>query len=155
MPDRRSLRAHGVGSIPPQRNPTKSFSQIEDELKHTLGACKIIWLAEGQVADRKLPKVHRFIAFSLAAARGFQKGDTIFRVPAASYVNYFVSNNVVLIAKYGTVGMLDSHKQKDDKVRPQFVRLSPDRHVISLYTLGINRGGGIHCATRETLAATR
>ena len=84
------------------------------------------------------------------ARHGFQKGDTIFRIPAASYINFFVSNNVVLIPKYWESGMPDSQKQKDEEVREQFVRLFPGRQVISIYTRGINRGGGgIHCATRE------
>ncbi len=81
---------------------------------------------------------------------GFEKGDTVFRVPAASYVNYFVSNNVVLIPKYWKEGMPESQKRKDDEVRELFVKLFPGREVVSMYTLGINRGGGgIHCATRE------
>lgn len=81
---------------------------------------------------------------------GFQKGDTVFRVPAASYVNYFVTNNVVLIPKYWKAGMSDSQKLKDEEVRKLFVKLFPGRQVVSIYTLGINRGGGgIHCATRE------
>ncbi len=81
---------------------------------------------------------------------GFAKGDTVFRVPAASYVNYFVSNNVVLIPKYWKDGMPESQKRKDEEVRQTFARLFPGREVVSMYTLGINRGGGgIHCATRE------
>jgi agmatine deiminase len=81
---------------------------------------------------------------------GFQKGDTVFRMPAASYVNYFVSNDVVLIPKYWKNGMADSQKRKDEEVRQLFVKLFPGREVVSIYALGINRGGGgIHCATRE------
>ena len=220
-----------------QRNPTKTIPQIEQELKRTLGARKIIWLSQGLIEDRHFPnagpfyrnyfggganmhvdELARFVNDSIVilpyipaaekdkspvdasnysmleanakilqnartadgkrlaivripmpeierlkftlivddanlktySAHGFQKGDTIFRIPAASYVNYFVSNNVVLIPKYWKAGMPDSQKQKDEEVRLQFVRLFPGRQVISMYTLGINRGGGgIHCATRE------
>lgn len=226
-----------------QRNPTKTLSQIESELKRTLGARKIIWLSQGLIEDRHFPQdgpffrnyfggganmhvdeLARFVNDStvilpyiavgekdkspvealnhpileanakiLQNARtadgkrltivripmpeseqlkftlpvddsnvkslsrhGFQKGDTIFRMPAASYINYFVSNKVVLIPKYWKVGMPESQKQKDEEVRQQFARLFPDRQVISMYTLGINRGGGgIHCATRELPAAMR
>jgi len=220
-----------------QRNPTKTLAQIEGELQRTLGARKIIWLAQGLIEDRKLPQDAPFVKnyfggganmhvdelarfvndstvilpyiplaekdkspvdslnypmleanakilrnsrtadgkrltivrvpmpeieqlkFTLPvddtnlrtySRHGFQKGDTIFRVPAASYVNFFVSNKVVLIPKYWKVGMPDSQKQKDEAVRQQFARLFPDRQVMSMYTAGINRGGGgIHCATRE------
>ena len=81
---------------------------------------------------------------------GFKKGDTIYRVPAASYANFFVSNKVVLIPKYWKEGMPESQKQKDEEVRKTFVRLFPKRQVVQIFTLGINRGGGgIHCATNQ------
>jgi agmatine deiminase len=87
---------------------------------------------------------------------GFEPGDTIFRVPAASYINYFVSNDVVLIPKYWKPGMPKSQQDKDDDVQRTFTRLFPGRQVISMYTLGINRGGGgIHCATRDMPAGAR
>ena len=35
---------------------------------------------------------------------GFRKGHSVFRVPAASYMNYFVSTGVVLILKYWKSG---------------------------------------------------
>lgn len=81
---------------------------------------------------------------------GFKKGDTIYRVPAASYANFFVSNKVVLIPKYWKEGMPESQKQKDEEARKTFARFFPNRQVAQIFTLGINRGGGgIHCATRE------
>lgn len=81
---------------------------------------------------------------------GFKKGDTIYRVPAASYANFFVSNKVVLIPKYWKEGMPESQKQKDEEARKTFSDLFPNRKVIQIFTLGINRGGGgIHCATNQ------
>lgn len=81
---------------------------------------------------------------------GFIKGDTIYRIPAASYCNFFISNNVVLIPKYWKQGMPETQKQKDNEVRKIFGSLFPGRQVIQIYTLGVNRGGGgIHCMTHE------
>lgn len=81
---------------------------------------------------------------------GFEIGDTIYRVPAASYTNYFVSNKVVLIPKYWVEGMTKSQKQKDEEVKDIFEQLFPGREIIQIYTLSINRGGGgIHCMTHE------
>ncbi len=81
---------------------------------------------------------------------GLNKGDTIYRVPATSYCNFFVSNNVVLIPKYWKPGMSDSQRIKDEEVNKIFTQLFPDRKVIQIYTLTINRGGGgIHCMTHE------
>jgi agmatine deiminase len=81
---------------------------------------------------------------------GFKIGDTIHRVPAASYCNYFISNKVVLIQKYWTEGMSETQKQKDEEVREIFTQLFPDRKVIQIFARTVNRGGGgIHCMTHE------
>ena len=81
---------------------------------------------------------------------GFKEGDTIFRVPACSYLNYFVSNNIVLIPKYWQTGMHRSQKQKDKEAKKLFTKLFPDRKVIQIYAIGVNQGGGgIHCMTHE------
>jgi len=219
-----------------QRNPKKSLSEIEIELKRTLGARKIIWLEQGLIEDRRFPKsgpfyknyfggganMHidelcRFVDESTVVlpfipkedkdkspvdsinypmleanfkilqqaktangkklkiiripmpeieqlkytltveeadfrlkALGFKKGDTIHRIPAASYCNFFVSNKVVLIPKYWMPGMSDSQKQKDDEVYKVFTKLFPNRKIIQLFARTVNRGGGgIHCMTHE------
>ena len=81
---------------------------------------------------------------------GFGLGDTIHRVPAASYANYFVSNDVLLIPKYWKPGMIESQKEKDEEAKKIFTRLFPAKKIIQIYTLTINRGGGgIHCMTHE------
>lgn len=81
---------------------------------------------------------------------GLQKGDTIYRVPASSYCNFFISDKVVLISKYWKDGMPESQKQKDEEVRQVFIKLFPGRQIVQIYTLQVNRGGGgIHCMTHE------
>jgi agmatine deiminase len=81
---------------------------------------------------------------------GFKLGDTIHRVPAASYVNFFVSNKVVLMPKYWKPGMSPLQKQKDEAAKELLQKLFPERKVVQIYTLSINRGGGgIHCMTHE------
>jgi len=220
-----------------QRNPNKSILEIEDELKRTLGARKIIWLEDGLIEDRHFPnsgpfyknyfggganmhidELCRFVDEStvlllyislqdknkspvdslnypmleanfkilqnattadgkkLKIIRipipeiedlkytttieesdsirfkdfGFKTGDSIYRIPAASYCNYFISNKVVLIQKYWEPGMSDTQKQKDEEVKKIFTKLFPDREVIQIYSRTVNRGGGgIHCMTHE------
>jgi agmatine deiminase len=81
---------------------------------------------------------------------GFKAGDTIYRVPASSYVNYFVSNKTVLIPKYWKEGMPESQKRKDQVAKELLEKLFPERKVVQIYALSINRGGGgIHCMTYE------
>ncbi len=85
---------------------------------------------------------------------GFNVGDTIFRLPACSYMNFFLSNKVVLMPKYWKHGMSESQKQKDETAKQVMQRMFPNRKIIQIYTLPINRGGGgIHCMTHEQPAA--
>lgn len=220
-----------------QRNPKKTIPEIEDELKRTLGARKIIWLANGLIEDKQFPKSGPFyknyfggganmhvdelcrfvdettvvlpyisvedkdkspvdslnypmleanyailknattadgkklriiripmpeieqLKYSMTIGEsdykrfkdfGFKTGDTIHRIPAASYCNFFISNNVVLLQKYWEPGMTDTQKQKDDEVNTIFKQLFPNRQVIQIYSRTVNRGGGgIHCMTHE------
>lgn len=220
-----------------QRNPTKTLRQIEDELKRTLGAKKIIWIKDGLAEDKQYKELGPFyknyfggganmhidelcrfvnettvvlpyiseedknkspvdslnynmleanadilnnattsdgkkitvvrvpmpeielLKFTLTVdsssykrlkLHGFNIGDTIFRLPAASYCNYFVSNNVVLVQKYWKPGMPGSQRNKDEESRKIFEKLFPGRKVISIFTHSVNRGGGgIHCMTHE------
>ena len=220
-----------------QRNPNKSILEIEDELKRTLGARKIIWLEDGLIEDRQFPKFGPFyknyfggganrhvdelcrfvdestvllpyislkdknkspidslnypmletnfkilqnattadgkklkiiripipeieqLKYTIAIEEsdykrfkdfGSKKGDSIYRIPAASYCNYFVSNKVVLIQKYWKPGMSTTQKQKDEEVKKIFTTLFPNREIIQIYSRTVNRGGGgIHCMTHE------
>ncbi len=220
-----------------QRNPGKSILEIENELKRTLGARKIIWLKDGLIEDRIFPKFGPFyknyfggganmhidelcrfvdestvvlpyipiedkdkspvdslnypmleanlnilqdattangkklkiiripmpeieqLKFALTVTEnqaksfknfGLEKGDTIYRVPAASYCNFFISNKVVLIPKYWKPGMTETQKQKDEEVKNVFTKLFPDKQIIQIFTLQVNKGGGgIHCMTHE------
>lgn len=237
------IEANGAGTfmiikdMALQRNPNKSIPEIENELKRTLGARKIIWLEKGLVEDKHFPKFGPFyknyyggganmhidelcrfvdestvvlpyisekdknsspvdsinypmleanfkllqkattatgkkikiiripmpeieqLKFTLTVSEseakrfidfGLNKGDTIFRIPAASYCNFFVSNKIVLIPKYWKPGMSETQKQKDDEVRNVFTKLFPDKQIIQIFTLQVNRGGGgIHCMTHE------
>ena len=220
-----------------QRNPKKTIPEIEEELKRTLGARKIIWLNNGLIEDKRFPNFGPFyknyfggganmhvdelcrfvdettvvlpyilkkekdkspvdslnypmleanykilkkattadgkklkiiripmpeieqLKYSMAIEEsdlkqfkdlGFKTGDTIHRIPAASYCNYFISNKVVLIQKYWKHGMSETQKQKDEEVKKIFTQLFPDRQVIQIYSRSVNRGGGgIHCMTHE------
>lgn len=57
---------------------------------------------------------------------GFSEGDTIYRVPAASYLNFFISNDVVLVPKYWNAGLLESQRKKDEEAMNLFLHLFPD-----------------------------
>ncbi len=80
----------------------------------------------------------------------FANGDTVRITKAVSYMNFFISNDVVLSAKYWVDGMPESEKIKDEEVKKLLEQLFPERKIIQINPLAINRGGGgIHCATQQ------
>jgi len=74
-------------------------------------------------------------------------GDTLLRVPAASYMNYLVTNGVVLIPSYTAMG---SSKEKEAQVKAIFQKAFPKREIIFINAMQLNwSGGGIHCSTQQ------
>ena len=81
---------------------------------------------------------------------GPENGDTVRFVPAVSYLNFMVTNGVVLIAKYWKEGMPLREHEKDEEVRKIMEQAYPDRKIVQINPYQINRGGGgIHCATQQ------
>ena len=82
--------------------------------------------------------------------RGFEVGDEIHWVPAVSYLNFFVTNGVVLVPAYWRNGLPEREREKDELVRQTLQRLFPDRRVVQINPLEVNRiGGGMHCITQQ------
>jgi agmatine deiminase len=74
-------------------------------------------------------------------------GDTLLRVPASSYLNYLVTNGLVLISSYTSEG---SSKEKEDRVRKIFEEQFPKRKIVFINAMPQNwHGGGIHCSTQQ------
>jgi agmatine deiminase len=83
-------------------------------------------------------------------AAGFKKGDTVIDVPASSYMNFFVSNGVVLVPRYWHAGMPTAQRDRDASVAALFRRLFPTRQVVQIDPISINWfGGGMHCITQQ------
>lgn len=81
---------------------------------------------------------------------GWKQGDSIRFMPAVSYLNFVVYNQLVLIPKYWRPGFPESGKQEDEQVRKIFAAYFPGKTIIQLDPWGINRvGGGIHCWTQQ------
>ncbi len=79
-----------------------------------------------------------------------KNGDTMWRAPAVSYMNFMVTNGVVLSAAYWKEGMPLREKQKDEEARAMLAKLYPDRTVVQVNPLSVNLfGGGMHCVTQQ------
>ncbi len=74
-------------------------------------------------------------------------GDTLWNVAASSYLNYLVSNGVVILPTYVNHG---SSAAKENKIREIFKTVYPGRKQIFVECMPQNwNGGGIHCSTQQ------
>jgi len=72
----------------------------------------------------------------------FTEGQPVHVVKCASYVNYLVTNGVVIAPRYGNA-------EKDDAVA-RILRAAYDRDVVQIDPTPVNYvGGGIHCVTQQ------
>jgi agmatine deiminase len=85
-----------------------------------------------------------------AVYRDFAVGDTIRWVPAASYMNFVITNGVVLVSKYWREGLPEREREKDEQARATLQRLFPDRRIVQIPALPVNfSGGGMHCIVQQ------
>jgi agmatine deiminase len=84
---------------------------------------------------------------SFVPAEAPKLGDSLLRVPASSYMNYLVTNGVVLIPTYTHIG---SSGEKEEQVRKIFEQQFPGRKLVFIDAMSLNwSGGGIHCSTQQ------
>ncbi len=77
-------------------------------------------------------------------------GDEIYWLPAVSYLNFLISNKVILAAKYWQPGLPESERLKDENVREILQHNFPGYTVVQINPMGLNRnGGGMHCASQQ------
>jgi agmatine deiminase len=102
------------------------------------------------VARRKIDSLSG--AFDLPLSRFVPKerpneGDTLIRVPATSYLNYLVTNGIVLMSTYTQMG---SSPEKEEAVKKIFREVFPGREIATFDVMPQNwDGGGIHCSTQQ------
>ena len=69
---------------------------------------------------------------------------------AASYLNFLISNKVVVAQKFWKPGCPESWKALDKKAADILQTAFPDRKIVTLDPRAINiGGGGIHCNTQQ------
>lgn len=83
-------------------------------------------------------------------------GQPIRVVLATSYLNFLVTNGVVLAQKYWTEGSPESWRRSDERAQRILQSVFPDRKIIAFDTRAINAGGGgIHCNTQQVPKAKK
>ncbi|MBL7979221.1 MAG: agmatine deiminase family protein [Bacteroidetes Order II. Incertae sedis bacterium] len=80
----------------------------------------------------------------------FPVGRPVATVAAASYLNFLITNGLIIAQKFYRPGMDPVLKQRDEQSKKQLESLFPDRKVIQIDATAINfGGGGIHCITKQ------
>jgi agmatine deiminase len=80
----------------------------------------------------------------------FPKNKTINVIAAASYLNFLIANDCVLMPFYWKKGMGNDVKKRDAAAKAILQGIFPDKKIIPLDVLSVNwGGGGIHCITRN------
>jgi agmatine deiminase len=87
---------------------------------------------------------------------GSRLGQKIRIIISASYINFFISNGVVLEAAYWQPGRPESTRRKDEAAAATLKRLFPTRKIVKIHSENMNYGGGgMHCATQQQPASSR
>ncbi len=85
-----------------------------------------------------------------AVYRDFAVGDEIHFLPATSYLNFLVTNGVVLVARYWREGLPTQLRETDEQMRALLATQYPSREIVQINPLALNWwGGGIHCVTQQ------
>ncbi|MFS4415635.1 agmatine deiminase family protein [Maribacter sp. 2307ULW6-5] len=80
----------------------------------------------------------------------FPRGDTIQVMAAASYLNFLITDEVVLGQKYHREGMDVSFAVRDGEAEEVLQQVFPDREILMINALSVNfGGGGLHCITMQ------
>ncbi|MFC2163781.1 agmatine/peptidylarginine deiminase [Acidobacteriota bacterium] len=76
--------------------------------------------------------------------------ESITLILATSYLNFIVTNGVVLIPAYWKEGRSEEFKQKDEAFKQIIEKVFPNRDIIQINPEAINiGGGGMHCISQQ------
>lgn len=80
----------------------------------------------------------------------FPIGEPVKVLAAASYLNFLITNGLIIAQKYWRPGWDESIKARDEKVKGILEAVFPSRKVVMLDALAVNfGGGGIHCISMQ------
>ena len=86
--------------------------------------------------------------FAYTDSSSFPKGKPVNVVAAASYCNFLIANDKVLVAKYYKPGMDIKIKLRDEEAVHILQHAFPGKTIIPVDALAVNfGGGGMHCIT--------
>ncbi len=88
--------------------------------------------------------------FDYKDGSNFPDGETVKVMAAISYLNFIITNTVVIGQTYWREGMPNELKLKDEKAAQILQSVFPNRKVIMIDALAVNLGGGgVHCISMQ------
>ncbi|MEO0042409.1 MAG: hypothetical protein RL329_1857 [Bacteroidota bacterium] len=88
--------------------------------------------------------------FSYKDGSTFPKGKPIQIIAAASYLNFLIANETVLMPTYALANASDASKKREATALAILKSVFPTKKIIPIDALSVNLGGGgIHCITRN------
>lgn len=108
-----------------------------------LNVKKVIALKHKAVSDTS----YNILCSAFPVKERPQPGDTLIRVASSSYLNYLITNEIVVLPTYQQVG---TPAAREDSIKQIFKVLFPDRKLVFIDAMPVNwGGGGIHCSTQQ------
>lgn len=90
---------------------------------------------------------HRLKSFSYEDQKKVSIGDTLTYVAASSYMNFLVTNGVVVTSSYAKD---EASVKREKEVEALFKQAFPGREIVFVDAMPLNwQGGGIHCSTQQ------
>jgi agmatine deiminase len=94
--------------------------------------------------------VYDYIAGLAYKRKPFPKGRPVTGVLAASYMNYLVSNGVIVTSTFAAPGRPAALTEKDRQSLAVLKRVFPGHRIVALDTTALNLGGGgVHCISLQ------
>ncbi|MDN3686984.1 agmatine deiminase family protein [Cyclobacterium jeungdonense] len=133
-----------LAQVDPADLPLDPFYQVvHDRLEESY---KILKNARDQ--DGKPFKIIRVPQAPIIFDQGQYNGQPIYYTPVTSYLNFILTNNLVVIPAYYTPGDPDLIRQKDEQAKKAFQEVFKSRKVVTIHATELNyNGGGLHCIT--------
>jgi agmatine deiminase len=125
----------------------ENFSILQHEVDQDGKSFKIIRVPTPNLIIKRIAS-SEINPWDAAWFPGYEQKDSINFVLASSYLNFVLTDKMVIAAKYWKPGRPESMKSKDSIVKDLFEQLFPNKEIIQLNPEAFNhQGGGFHCYT--------
>ena len=125
------------------------LEQFRDREGRALNVIKVP-TPDTEFHDHVLTSTRSYDQMLMMRYEDLHEGDSIRYIPAASYLNFLITNGRVFAPAYWHEGKPASMKEKDARVLEVLSTLFPERSVVQVDPRAINwRGGGVHCWTQQ------